>query len=189
VSRLDSHIRQKIAQRDSIDLAARWLADLPGVVVEFGLGTGRSYSHLVERFPGREVFCFDRRDVTHPRSRPPAEHLFLGELADLLGDPAIHARLAGRVALAHLDLGSGGPEDELVISGGGARNPALVERLAARVRPRPIVLFDQLFFDGDAKEAVAFALLGWLTLRGRPGNVPRATGAAGPRVLGRVTPV
>ena len=53
---------------------------------------------------------------------------------------------------------------ELVISGGGARNPALVERLAARVQPRPVVLFDQVFFDGDAKEAVAFAFLGHQTV-------------------------
>lgn len=80
------------------------------------------------------------------------------------------------------------PDDELVISGGGARNPALVEQLAARVRPRPVVPFDQLFFDGDAKEAVAFALLGLLTLQGKAGNLPEATGARGPRVLGNVTP-
>ena len=79
------------------------------------------------------------------------------------------------------------PDDELVISGGGARNPALVEMLAARVQ-RPVVPFDQLFFDGEAKEAVAFAFLGFLTVMGRPGNVPTATGARGPRVLGSVTP-
>src|SRR5216117_1528208 len=80
------------------------------------------------------------------------------------------------------------PEAELVISGGGARNPALVEMLAARVRPRPVVAFDQRFFDGDAKEAVAFAFLGWLTVNARPGNLPAATGARGPRILGHVTP-
>jgi len=79
-------------------------------------------------------------------------------------------------------------EDELVISGGGARNPALVELLAGRVRPRPVVLFDQLFFDGEAKEAVAFAFLGALTLGGKPGNLPSATGARGPRLLGHITP-
>ena len=78
--------------------------------------------------------------------------------------------------------------DELVISGGGARNPALVEQLAARVRPRPVRSFDELFFDGDAKEAVVFAFLGLLTLLGKPGNLPAATGARGPRVLGHVTP-
>jgi len=48
--------------------------------------------------------------------------------------------------------------------------------------------FDDLFFAADAKEAVAFALLGWLTLHGQPGNIVGATGASGPRVLGAVTP-
>jgi anhydro-N-acetylmuramic acid kinase len=79
-------------------------------------------------------------------------------------------------------------DDELVISGGGARNPVLVASIAARVRPRPVRSFDQLFFDGDAKEAVAFAFLGYLTLAGQPGNLPAATGARGPRVLGSITP-
>jgi anhydro-N-acetylmuramic acid kinase len=77
---------------------------------------------------------------------------------------------------------------EVVVSGGGARNPVLMARLRETLAPRAVLAFDERFFDGDAKEAVAFALLGWLTLRGRPGNVPGATGAAGPRVLGRITP-
>jgi anhydro-N-acetylmuramic acid kinase len=51
----------------------------------------------------------------------------------------------------------------------------------------PIRKFDELFFDGDAKEAAAFALLGHLTIHGQPGNLPAATGAAGLRVLGSVT--
>ena len=61
MSQLDLHIEQKIAQRDSIDLAARRLAGRPGWVIEFGLGRGRSYAHLVERFPDREIYCFDFR--------------------------------------------------------------------------------------------------------------------------------
>jgi anhydro-N-acetylmuramic acid kinase len=85
--------------------------------------------------------------------------------------------------------GSGqGGAAEVVISGGGAKNPALVERLAAKVRPRPVVLFDQVFFEGEAKEAVAFAFLGMQTVSGKPGNLPAATGARGPRVLGHITP-
>src|SRR5213082_2381447 len=78
--------------------------------------------------------------------------------------------------------------DELVISGGGARNPRLVELLAARVAPRPVVRFESLFFDGEAKEALVFAFLGFLTVLGEPGNLPAATGARGPRVLGHITP-
>jgi anhydro-N-acetylmuramic acid kinase len=77
---------------------------------------------------------------------------------------------------------------EVVISGGGAKNPALVERLAAKIQPRPVVLFDQVFFNGEAKEAVAFAFLGMQTVSGKPGNLPAATGARGPRILGHITP-
>ena len=78
--------------------------------------------------------------------------------------------------------------DELVISGGGARNATLVAELTRRVTPRPVAPFDREFFDGEAKEALAFAFLGHLTVSGRPGNLPAATGARGPRVLGHITP-
>src|SRR2546421_2360509 len=94
-------------------------------------------------------------------------------------------------AIAQWGAGTGdGPDAsaELVISGGGAKNPALIERLAARVQPRPVVLFDQLFFEGEAKEAVAFAFLGLQTVLGKAGNLPAATGARGPRILGHITP-
>lgn len=79
---------------------------------------------------------------------------------------------------------------ELVAAGGGTHHPVLMQSLAERITPRNMQLmrFDDLFFSADAKEAVAFALLGWLTLHGQPGNIPGATGAAGPRVLGCVTP-
>lgn len=87
---------------------------------------------------------------------------------------------------------------DCVVSGGGSRNPFLLRclegefaRHAERTgRAMPAVQhFDTLFFDAEAKEAVAFALLGYLHLTGRPGNVPSATGARAPRVLGAWTPV
>ena len=95
MSRLDFHIEQKIAQRDSIDLAARHLAGRPGWIVEFGLGRGRSYSHLAARFPGREIYCFDRELATTPRWGPPAERVLVGDLATVLADPAVQARFHG----------------------------------------------------------------------------------------------
>jgi len=70
----------------------------------------------------------------------------------------------------------------------GAKNPALfaaIEKAAAPVRIRH---FDEVYFDGEAKEAVAFALLGYLHVTNRPGNVPTATGARGQRILGKLTP-
>ena len=84
------------------------------------------------------------------------------------------------------------PVPEIVASGGGVHHPglmaALERALRADGRTARLRRFDDLFFPGDAKEAVAFALLGYLTLHGQPGNLVAATGAAGPRVLGTVTP-
>jgi anhydro-N-acetylmuramic acid kinase len=80
------------------------------------------------------------------------------------------------------------PIGDVVLSGGGARNPALVDAVRAALAPRVVRVFDDVFFDGEAKEAVAFAFLGYLHCHGLPGNVPSATGARGPRVLGVTTP-
>ena len=60
--------------------------------------------------------------------------------------------------------------------------------IAELVAPIEVRSFSDIFFDGEAKEAVAFALLAHLHVSGRPGNVPRATGAKGPRILGKLTP-
>ena len=78
--------------------------------------------------------------------------------------------------------------DEVVVTGGGARNPTLVGRLRTLLAPLPVVDGATLGIDPDAKEAVAFALLAWAHLHGIAANVPAATGAAGPRVLGSLTP-
>ena len=83
------------------------------------------------------------------------------------------------------------PGTEVVASGGGCHHPGLMAALARGLADEgghPLRRFDELFFPGDAKEAVAFALLGYLTAHGQPGNVPAATGASGPRVLGTITP-
>lgn len=79
---------------------------------------------------------------------------------------------------------------EVVAAGGGTQHPVLMRTLATQLAARGMELtrFDDLFFPSQAKEAAAFALLGWLTLHGQPGNVPGATGANGPRVLGSITP-
>jgi anhydro-N-acetylmuramic acid kinase len=83
------------------------------------------------------------------------------------------------------------PGTEIVASGGGCHHPGLMrslERTLSAAGGYRLRRFSEIFFPGDAKEAVAFALLGYLTLHGQPGNVPAATGASGARVLGTVTP-
>ncbi len=77
---------------------------------------------------------------------------------------------------------------DCVVSGGGARNATLMGMLARELQPVPVTDLSALGWDPDAKEAAAFAILAHLFLRGRPGNLPSATGAAGPRLLGKLTP-
>jgi len=80
------------------------------------------------------------------------------------------------------------PITEVLVSGGGARNPTLVKMIASLIAPIAVRQFADEFFDGEAKEAVAFALLAYLYVTRRFGNVPRATGAKGGRILGKLTP-
>jgi anhydro-N-acetylmuramic acid kinase len=80
------------------------------------------------------------------------------------------------------------PVAEVLVSGGGSKNATLMAMLARELDGLAVRSFDERFFDAEAKEAVAFALLALLHLESRPGNVPTATGARGPRVLGVLTP-
>jgi anhydro-N-acetylmuramic acid kinase len=80
------------------------------------------------------------------------------------------------------------PVREVLVSGGGAKNPALFAAIVKSAAPIVVRHFDEVYFDGEAKEAVAFALLGYLHMTRRPANVPSATGARGQRILGKRTP-
>ena len=93
------------AQRACLDWAAAAIADLPGAVLELGLGNGRTYDHLREILPGRDIYVFDRRVAAHPACIPPQDRLFLGEIAETL--PAAVTRLGRTAALVHTDLGTG----------------------------------------------------------------------------------
>lgn len=77
---------------------------------------------------------------------------------------------------------------DVVVSGGGTRNKTLMRLLESAITPRKLLAFDDLYYDAEAKEAVAFALLAHLHVTHRAGNVIGATGARGPRVLGKLAP-
>ncbi|MBS10238.1 MAG: anhydro-N-acetylmuramic acid kinase [Gemmatimonadetes bacterium] len=78
--------------------------------------------------------------------------------------------------------------DELHVSGGGSLNPFLMSQLQERLGQIQVGSTDDLGLSAEAKEAVAFAILAHRTLNGLPGNVPSATGASHPVVLGQITP-
>ncbi|MBM3517584.1 MAG: hypothetical protein FJX56_06825 [Alphaproteobacteria bacterium] len=105
MSRLDSFIRRISAQRDCLNLAARLLAGLPGPVLELGLGNGRTFDHLRQLLPDREIFVFDRQVAAHPDCIPDTRHLILGDIRETL--PRAGERIHRPAALAHCDMGTG----------------------------------------------------------------------------------
>jgi anhydro-N-acetylmuramic acid kinase len=76
----------------------------------------------------------------------------------------------------------------LVVSGGGAHNPTLMGMLVDELPGVDLTSSDEVGVASDAKEALAFALLGYLTVHGLPGTLPSGTGARHASVLGSVTP-
>jgi hypothetical protein len=135
MSRLDSVIRRLQAQRACLQCAAEMIHGLPGPVLELGLGNGRTYDHLRQTFPNREIFVFEREVAADPGCLPDAEHLLLGDIHETL--PAAAARFGPQVALVHSDLGTGDAESN-------ARLAAFVAaRLPGLLRPGGVVVSDQ----------------------------------------------
>lgn len=93
---------------------------------------------------------------------------------------------AATIALAIRRFAKGA--EEVIASGGGIHNPQFMAQLAALLPGINLRTTADFGIDPDAKEAIAFALLAFRTWRGKPGNVPSATGARKPVLLGSVTP-
>ena len=123
MSRLDSFIRRLEAQRACLDQAAELIRGLDGVVLELGLGNGRTYDHLRSLLPDREIYVCERRVAAHPDCIPPPARLILGDMRETLS--AACGWLGGQAALIHLDAGSGDGADDL----------ALAAALAPRILP------------------------------------------------------
>lgn len=144
MSRLDSAIRRLRAQKLALEDAARRIAGQPGCVLEFGLGNGRTYDHLREICPGRDIWVFDRQVAAHPDCVPPDDRLFLGDLFETL--PRASASLQGEGALAHLDIGTGDKQASMDLVSRAA--PGIL----ALLRPGAVVVSDQPMPDHPALE-------------------------------------
>lgn len=77
--------------------------------------------------------------------------------------------------------------EEIILSGGGARNGEMVRRLETRLPERKITLSDDYGIPAEAKEAVGFAILANETITGNPGNIPSVTGASKASPLGKIS--
>ena len=126
---------------------------------------------------GRELFGVQRCDV------------YLKEMAGLSKEDilaTLTAFTARSTAEAYKNFLPALP-DEVLLCGGGARNPAIAAMLQKELPNSRIGRTEDAGLPGDSKEAVAFAVLGYETMNRRPGNLPAATGAKGPVILGSIT--
>ena len=115
-----------------------------------------------------------------------AEWLRAGRAADDLVATLV-AFTAEAVARACRDFLGGAPE-RLLVCGGGARNPAVMDALAAALSESRVEPTDAQGVPGDAVEAMAFSLMGRNALLGVPNHLPRCTGASRAAVLGELSP-
>lgn len=80
-----------------------------------------------------------------------------------------------------------GKVEQLIATGGGARNPVLLRMIAAGMPGVSVLTAEQAGVNAEALECVAFAILAYQMLRGEQGNVPTVTGARSPAMLGKLT--
>lgn len=136
MSRLESFIRRMDAQRRLLNQAMAEIAERDGVVLELGLGNGRTYDHLRENMPGRDIYVFEREVRAHPACIPPDERLYLGSAVEQLARAA--QDLGPSAILVHSDLGNG-DQPASVDFGRTILAPALKPLLA----PGALILSDQ----------------------------------------------
>ena len=129
---------------------------------------------------GREVFGAEL--VRKLAAATPPEHL-----ADMLA--TLTALTAHSIKLSYdRFVFPKAAVDEMILSGGGCKNHYLVESIRDLFGPVPVRLSDELGVPADAKEAIGFAVLANETICGNPSNIPAATGASHPVVLGKIVP-
>ncbi len=132
------------------------------------------YARPAPKSTGRELFHTDyAREAMAGLSVSDAD--LMATLTELTAATAADACRAHRVV-------------EVIASGGGIRNPALLAALRRRLAPIPLATSDTRGLPSDGKEAYLFALLGFLTWHSIPGVLPGATGSRAARVLGRISP-
>jgi len=150
---------------------------------------GRSDAKKIERMLSRHYFkksppkSLDKNEFGEKFLRNYFGDLSAKKLPDIL---ATLADFTARSIAQSLNHFSPGKFSEIIVSGGGALNPFLMRRLSEILAPLPVVDSSKRGMPIMAKEAACFAWLAYEAFQGRPNNCPEATGANGPRILGKI---
>ena len=104
MSRLEDLTHRFLTQQAALNRAIELIEDLEGIVVELGLGKGRTFDHLRERLPGRDIYVFDHELSCESELAPPPAFCVFGDITETL--PDFCRRFAGRAALVHSDIGT-----------------------------------------------------------------------------------
>jgi anhydro-N-acetylmuramic acid kinase len=170
----------------SVARTGRVLQDVVAKVLEDGY-----FSALPPKSCGREQFGdgFASRFISMCRKaggRNSRDEDVIATATALTAASVVHAYR--RFVWAHVGQAAPLSLVEFVIAGGGAKNAALMGMLRDGLEPLGVKvrLIEELGVPAQAKEAVAFALLAWLSWFGLPGNIPSATGARRAVVLGKI---
>ncbi len=110
MSRLDQFIARMMAQRSILNHIAADRPLGPGLILELGLGNGRTYSHLRELFPDHRIVAFDRALGAHANSHPAPGDLVLGEIRE-----TAQAFVGQGAALVNADIGTGYPDKDAMV--------------------------------------------------------------------------
>lgn len=140
MSRLDIFINRMVSQRACLNAAAEQTSTMAGPVFELGLGNGRTYHHMVEIMPDREIYVFERAVASNPDSTPPDDMLLLGDVHQTL--PRALARFGPTASLIHADLGGHNLE----------KNDAFARAISPLIEPilakgGLMVSSDRMYFD------------------------------------------
>ncbi len=178
---MDAAIAHRTDGRLSFDLdggmAARGLV-IPSLLN--GMLEHPFYKQKPPKAAGHEQFGIEYTTVILRKTRSVSTEDLLASLAELTARSIVEGleRFAARGKMI----------DELIVSGGGARNRFLMSRLQAHLPKTKVLTSTEVGIDLDAKEAIAFAILANETWHYRPSNVPSVTGAKHPVILGNITP-
>ncbi len=125
---------------------------------------------------GRELFCPNYLDEILSQCQHLSNHDILATLTEF----------TARAITQSYQLFLPQFPDRVLLCGGGCRNAYLIQRLKSLLAPATVMSTGDVGINADFKEAIAFALLGYLTWQGECGNLPQVTGASESRVLGKI---